>query len=158
MKPQKRTYKTLRGPRGPRGEQGLSAYGVWLQAGNQGTIQDYLRAMQCARECLWMHNGGQVVAPGQSIQMQRVCGRLHSGLYVVHITMVAKQCTVAIFMDGTEQNNTRFYCQGMMQVATTIRIFSTQAQIEVRNVGKEEIRMGKGDGVVDTCILFRPID
>ena len=32
MKPQKRTYTTLRGPRGPRGEQGLSAYGVWLQA------------------------------------------------------------------------------------------------------------------------------
>ena len=60
MKPQKRSYKTLRGPRGPRGEQGLSAYGVWLQAGNQGTVQDYLRAMQCARECLWMHNGGPV--------------------------------------------------------------------------------------------------
>ena len=30
-----------RGPRGPQGEEGLSAYELWLEDGNEGTLEDY---------------------------------------------------------------------------------------------------------------------
>ncbi len=37
----------LQGPQGPVGPQGKSAYDIWLQAGNVGTIEDFLASLVC---------------------------------------------------------------------------------------------------------------
>ena len=39
----------LRGPRGQRGDTGLSAYGVWLNQGNTGTVEDFFSDLTANR-------------------------------------------------------------------------------------------------------------
>ena len=49
----KRHLRTVRGPKGLKGEDGLSAYGVWLKAGNTGTKEDFFRVF--AAKALHIH-------------------------------------------------------------------------------------------------------
>ena len=58
----------LRGPMGCRGANGLSAYGVWLQCGHQGSVEDFLHWLKPSPDiALYNHLGGQSLQPGLDI-------------------------------------------------------------------------------------------
>ena len=143
---------------GPRGEPGLSAYGVWLKEGNCGTVDDFLHALQRDRQLLLLHSGGQLVKPLSSVSLMHMTGQLRTGCYIAQWMLWAGEGTCALFVEGGEQNNTRFAARGVLHAVCTLRIFSPQSTVEIKNVSPSPVHIGADPQCVDAWLLLRPID
>ncbi|MBE5781090.1 MAG: hypothetical protein E7328_04640 [Clostridiales bacterium] len=99
----------LRGPRGKRGDDGLSAYGVWLKAGNTGSVDDFFASLTPrAYGHLIIEEGAEPVRLADGVLVQNDCCRItKSGIYRA-ICFCRGEGSFYLTKNGKEAPHTRF--------------------------------------------------
>lgn len=91
----KRHLRTIRGPKGLKGEDGLSAYGVWLKAGNTGTKEDFFAFLR-PKPYIYTAKTGQTVPIGQEIELECLTTPLPKGRYLLQISGGPEKAVLAL--------------------------------------------------------------
>lgn len=138
----------LGGPRGPRGDQGLSAYGVWLQAGNTGTVDDFFGELSSNRPYIHLTRDG---ADGVfSIRMQNEISYGDEGVLIRRAGVYRADyfCpgtgAFCLLKNGVEVPASRFFGEespwGMALVRVSVE--EGPVRLQLQEEGKTEGRRG----------------
>ncbi len=154
----KRNYRVIRGATGPRGMPGQSAYGLWLQEGNQGNIHQFFSSIGGSRDVLYLHDGGQYVGSCKMVQMQNIAGKFKPGRYVIQFMLRADQGVFALYYDAIEVSHTRYQANGVLHGLGVIHVLSDTNMVYIKNISPTLAYLDGEDGCVDAFLWARPID
>lgn len=151
----KRNVRILRGARGM---PGLSAYGLWLEQGNQGDVEQFFLSIAAHREILYIHSGGQYVPPGASVQLQHMAGRTKPGRYIVQYMINAYDGIFSLCVDGREAAHSRYCARNFVHGLCAVHIMQNNAAITIKNVSRQCVQLQGQNGCVDAYLWAKPID
>jgi len=148
----------LRGATGPRGMPGQSAYGLWLQEGNQGDINSFFSSIGAGRDVLYSHSGGQIVGSCKAVQLQRIAGHFKPGRYLVQFMLCAQEGTFALYYDAIELPHTRYRAHGVLHGLCVVHLMQESVSIYIKNLSSHVVQLDGEQGCVDAFLWARPID
>ena len=141
-----------------RGTPGLSAYGVWLSMGNQGSEQAFFKSMVKEHCFVAAHTGGQTVEKNSPVLLYKQTGTCPVGRCLAeYIINTQETGTFALFLKDTEILNSRFSGTGAVRGLCVFDNLNKRNEIMLKNVGNTCKTSGENNAV-DALLLLRLID
>ena len=158
----------LRGPAGRRGAEGLSAYGIWLKNGHQGTADDFLHWLKHDTDCiLYHHLGGQTLLPQQEVLLlpagqtrQKPCCLSHGDHFLAQFYICPQVRSVfSLYLDDREIFGSRFAGIGCLYGIVFFALEEKQLPLSLRLMhgGQSPVTLSGTDETVDAYMLVRPV-